>query len=93
MYVKIQPKFDDASPLAAYGYELMTDAFDNLVFAGNLDGYSAGGSYCVIKIGGIFEEDGLDMLRECIMDIWNKEDYRFQPDEILSIAICDSILG
>lgn len=93
MYVKLQPKRDDSSPVAAYGYKLMTDAFDVLVFSDNLEGYSAGGSYCVIKIGGIFEDDGLDMIRECIMNFWNKEDYQYQPDDLLSMQIVDSILG
>ena len=93
MYVKIQPKFDDASQKAAYGYKLMTDAFDSLVFAGNLEGYSSGGNYCVIKIGGLFEDDGIQMIREEILNFWNKEDYQFQPDEILSISLCHSILG
>ncbi len=93
MYVKIQPKYEDASAMAAYGYKLMTDAFDNLVFACNLEGYSSGGSYCVVKIGGLFENDAIDMVRECIMQIWDKEDYQYQPDEILGIELVDSILG
>ena len=92
MYVKIQPKFDDASPMASYGYMLMTDAFNNLVFAGNLAGYSPGGSYCVIQIGGN-EEDGLVMVLDAIMEIWRKETYCYQPDDLLQLFIVDSILG
>lgn len=93
MYVKIQPKFDDASEMASFGYMLMTDAFQSLVFAGNLAGYSPGGSYCVIQIGGIFEGDGLDMVRESIIEIWRKEDYPYQPDDLLELSVVDSILG
>lgn len=93
MYVKIQPKFDDASEMASFGYMLMTDAFQSLVFAGNLSGYSPGGSYCVIQIGGLFEGDSLDMVREAIMEIWRKEDYSYQPDDLLELSVVDSILG
>lgn len=93
MYVKIQPKFDDASEMASFGYMLMTDAFNNLVFAGNLAGYSPGGSYCVIQIGGLFEGDSLDMVREAIMEIWRNVTCHYQPDDLLQLSIVDSILG
>lgn len=93
MYVKIQPKFDDTSEMASFGYMLMTDAFNNLVFAGNLAGYSPGGSYCVIQIGGLFDGDSLNMVREAIMEIWRKEDYSYQPDDLLELSVVDSILG
>ena len=93
MYVKLRPKFADASPKAAYGYKLMTDTFDNLVFGGNLDGYSPGGSYCIIKIGGLFDADGIEMVRETIMEFWRKEEYQYQPDDILEMSYCETILG
>lgn len=91
MYIKISLKADTGEK-ADYGYQLMTEAFRDLVFCSNLAGYSTGGDYCVIQVGGLFDE-GLEAIRQAIMEIWGRGEYQYQPDDLLSLEIAKTMLG
>lgn len=88
IYVKIQLKHESGDK-ANYGYRLMGESFYDLVFCSNLEGYSSGGDFCVIRVGG----NGIDEIKHAILDVWEREDYKYQPDELLSLKYVSSIQG
>lgn len=88
MYVKIQQKHDSGD-MADYGYRLMGESFFDLVFGSNLEGYASGGDYCVVRVGG----NGIGEIKNAILDVWEREDYKYQPDELLSLKYVSSIQG
>lgn len=95
MFIKIAIKEDaghDHEKESA-AYSLVSETFQDLVFCGNLAGYvEAGGSFVVIRVGGLFGE-GLHVVRDTITEIWKREDYPYSPDDLLEISIADSMLG
>lgn len=93
MFIKVSIKegaeYDSAKESAAYS--LMTNMFSTVVFCGNLAGYvEAGGSFVVIKIG---FSGGVDYIRETITEIWEREVYQYQPDDLLEISVVHTMLG
>lgn len=93
MYVKIQPKeYPGKDIITSYGYALMKNVFDDLVFSCNLDGYSEGGSSCVVKVGG-GRDTALEIVRREIMAVWENDNYPYQPDDLLKISFVESIRG
>ena len=78
--IKIKPKGQPLDEKYQWGYELMCEVFNDLVFCGNLAGFVPAGTDSVTICA------DADTVRKSIMDIWMACDgIDASPDDILSI--------